>query len=252
LGKNKGKRNNIFSLSTVKHDKNWIITSYFYDKYFKVYEEDGNPLFKKVPINTQEFEDYIISLEGFFFTEQNTFIIVRSIKDNRTRINLFINQYYIKRLTDDDNYYVNFKIINIQTGIIYLIITKIQKNLSTYDVQIFDLSNIFISRKKFFSEKYKAIKYANSIFSFIFFSFNKNKNIEMNEETLQNINKDIPMIENFSINLGDYSTKEQKDTVKKFLESSNEKYNIGNILYLENNFIIIGTPFGLDIIDLIK
>jgi len=45
-------------------------------------------------------------------------------------------------------------------------------------------------------------------------------------------------------------TKEQIDAMKKFLESNNEKYNIGNILYWENNLILVGTPFGLDILDL--
>ena len=234
---NKGKNNNIFSLSTVQHDKTWIITSYFYDKYFKIYDENGNQVYERVPVNNQEFHDNIISLEGFFFTEQNTFIIVRSIEDNKTRINLFINQYFIKKLTDDENYYVNFKIINIQTGIVYLIITKIQKNLSSYIVQIFDLSNIFNSRKKNFSEKYQTIKCAKYLFSFLFFLNNESKNIKMNEEMLQNIDKDIHIIGDFTVELGDNLTKEQIDAMKKFLESNNEKYNIGNILYWENNLI---------------
>ena len=257
---NKKEINNIFSLSTVQHGKKtWIITSYYYDKYFKIYDvdEERESIFDIVPINNQEFNDYIISLEGFYFTEQNTFILVRSTDGYKIRINLFINHYFIKKLIEVENAYVNSKTIQIQTGSSYLIITKIKKDLSSYDIQIIDLTNIFNFNPEIidFSEKFKSANFINSIISPLLFWLNENKNIELNENNkymLQKINKNIPPIYKFSVDLGNNILIEQRDEKKIFIESNEEQYNIGNILFWETNYILVGTPFGLDVLDFRK
>lgn len=44
--KNKKNKENTFSVSAVRHNKSfWIITSYYYDKYFKIYDDysSGKP-----------------------------------------------------------------------------------------------------------------------------------------------------------------------------------------------------------------
>jgi len=62
------KINSNFSLSIVKHEENkWIITSYYYDRYFKIFEYSSNDkllIYKKAIPNNDEF---IISLKGIYF-----------------------------------------------------------------------------------------------------------------------------------------------------------------------------------------
>ncbi len=83
--------NNTFCLSTIRHQKRiWIITSYYYDKAFKIYDTFGNLLYKV------DNDEYIISLQGLFFTEENTYICVRT----PSSINLFINEYFIKKVKE--------------------------------------------------------------------------------------------------------------------------------------------------------
>ena len=122
---NQDKPNNTFSLSTVRHQETvWIITSYYYDKSFKIYNAIGDLLY------TVKNNEYIISLEGLFYTEENTYICVRSPNS----INLFINQFFIKEMKNlKEDAYINFKIIKpydlvVETN--YIIITIIKKDLS--------------------------------------------------------------------------------------------------------------------------
>ena len=96
----------------------WIITSYYYDKMFKIYNPSGNCLHK-----VENRGEYIISLEGLFYTEENTYICVRT----PSSINLFINEFYIRQIRDMKEYsYINFKItrpFDYFTQNIYIIIT---------------------------------------------------------------------------------------------------------------------------------
>ena len=86
---NQDKPNNTFSLSTIRNQERvWIITSYYYDKAFKIYNTIGDLLHKVTN------SEYIISLEGLYYTEENTYICVRSPNS----INLFINQFFIKQM----------------------------------------------------------------------------------------------------------------------------------------------------------
>ena len=138
---NQDKKNNTFSLSTIQHNfEIWVITSYYYDKSFKIYNIEGNCL------HIVQNEDYIISLQGLFYTDQNTFICVRSPKS----INLFINEYFIRKVEELDekkeDSYINFKIIE-ASGLIsehkYILMTIIKKDLSSYIIEIIDIFPIF-------------------------------------------------------------------------------------------------------------
>ena len=95
------KVNSNFSLSVVKHQKQqWIITSYYYDTYFKIFEysSDNKLTKRKKPIiNNGEF---IISLKGIYLTDANSFILVRSTSNGLSHsINLFVNEFFIRRIT---------------------------------------------------------------------------------------------------------------------------------------------------------
>ena len=226
--------NNTFSLSTIRHQQNmWIITSYYYDKAFKIYNHFGELLYK-----VDNNDEYIISLESLYFTDENTFICVRTPNN----INLFINEFFIKQMMKEieENYYINFKIIN-ENGIEKIYITLIQKDLSKYIVEIIDISKIFP----------KLVRFLES-FSFIpFFYVNNDIHIPMNKEIQTKISKNYPKnICHFSVNLN--STKKQREAMIEFMSSKdNDKFNIGNILLWEKDYIIVGTPFNyLDILDI--
>jgi hypothetical protein len=66
---NQDKPNNTFSLSTVDNQgRVWIITSYYYDRYFKIYNNDGKCLYDSKENNGEI--GYIISLEGLYYTDK--------------------------------------------------------------------------------------------------------------------------------------------------------------------------------------
>ena len=228
--------NNTFSLSTVSHQEDiWIITSYYYDKAFKIYNSTGDLLHK---VNNDE---YIVSLEGLFFTDENTYICVRT----PTSINLFINEFFIKQMKDiQEDSYINFKLIKPYTLIAqskFIIVTVIKKDLSKYFVQIIDIFPIFPLFTRIF-DFLVAITFGSSI--------NKEVHIPMNKDIQKKISKNIPdFLCEFGVNLD--ATYKQKEDMIKFLNSkNNEKFNIGNILLWEKNYIIVGTPFNyLDILD---
>ena len=228
--------NNTFSLSTIRHEENiWIITSYYYDKCFKIFNSNGDLLYRV------KNDDYIISLEGLFYTEENTYICVRSPNS----INLFINQFFIKEMKNlKEDAYINFKILKPNNLIIeskYIIITIIKKDLSSYILQIIDIFPIFPLFTRIF----------NILVKFTFgHSINNEVHIPMNEELQEKISKNSPLdLCSFSIKL--QASSDQRKAMAKFFESDdNEKFNIGNILFWENVYVIVGTPFNyLDIIN---
>ena len=229
--------NNTFSLSTVRHDKIiWIITSYYYDKAFKIYSCFGELLYK---VNNRD--EYIISLEGLFFTEENTYICVRTPNS----IKLFINEFFIKEMKNvKEDSYINFKIKkenDLVSKNVYIIVTVIKKDLSIYTVQIIDIFPIFPLFTPIF-DILVAITFGSSL--------NKEVFTPMNEEIQKKISKNNPIfLCEFSVNLN--ATNEQREDMIKFMNSkNNEKFNIGNILLWEKGYIIVGTPFNyLDILD---
>ena len=228
--------NNTFSLSTVRHQEDiWIITSYYYDKCFKIFNVNGDLLHRV------KNDDYIISLEGLFYTEENTYICVRSPNS----INLFINEFFIKQMKNlKEDAYINFKILKPNNLIIeskYIIITIIKKDLSTYTLQIIDIFPIFPLFTRIF----------NFLVKFTFGqSINSEVHTPMNEEIQAKISKNSPLdLCSFPVKL--QASNEQIKAMQKFLESDdNEKFNIGNALFWENVYVIVGTPFNyLDIIN---
>ena len=235
---NQEKPNNTFSLSTIRHDGGiWIITSYYYDQGFKIFNGDGECL------HVIKNNDFIISLEGLYFTEENTYICARSPNS----INLYINEYFIQQLKNlEENAYINFKIIQPFNLIIenkYIMISMIKRDLSSYTIQIIDIFPIFPLFSRIF----------NFLVRFTFGqSINRDVHIPMNQEIQKKISQNKPSnVCNFSVNL--FATNEQKNAMMKFMESNdNEKFNIGNIL-LWDEYLIVGTPFNyLDILDIEK
>ena len=132
---------NTFCLSTTDHDfAVWIITSYYYDKAFKIFNHQGDCL------QIVKNEDYIISLQGLLFTPANTYICVRSPKS----INLFINEHFIRQIELPDEKeidpYINFKIIassNFLEENKFIIILSIKRDLSSYFIKIVNISQVF-------------------------------------------------------------------------------------------------------------
>ena len=234
---NEEKPNNTFSLSTVIHNHFvWIITSYYYDKCFKIYNYIGECLYT---VNNND--EFIISLEGLFYTQENTYICVRTPNS----INLFINEYFINQMKDvKEDSYINFKIIkpfNLIAQSNYIIITILKKDLTSYSVQIIDIFPIFPLFTRLFTFLiYKAFGY----------SFNEEVHTPMNSDIQKKISKnEAETICNFSVNLE--ANESQINAMKKFYESNDmEKFNIGNVLLWDEGYLIIGTPFNyLDIID---
>ena len=229
---------NHFSISTVRHEQTlWIITSYNFDPHFKIFNSSGAYLQKII------YTQNIISLEGLFYTLENTYICVRTSKS----IGIFINQFIVRtidNLNEKEDKYINFKLVS-ETGLInekkFLIILAIDKNLSYYSIDIYDISNIF----PLFTQL------VNNIFSRLFYgqSLNREVHIPMNEEMSNRIRKIDPLLL-FSFGIG-LEPNENKEKIIESLNSNNiEKYNIGNILYWGGEYIIVGTPFDyLDILD---
>ena len=178
------------------------------------------------------------------FTPANTYICVRSPKS----INLFINEHFIRQIELPDEKeidpYINFKIIassNFLEENKFIIILSIKRDLSSYFIKIVNISQVFPLYIKL-----------NEVFFLFRFGkiLNKDVLIPMNEEIKKKISHNRPStVCDFEIKL--FSTKEQINAMINFMESNdNEKFNIGNILLWEDNYLIVGTPFNyLDIID---
>ena len=250
--KNKKNAKNIFSLSTAKNQGNiWIITSYYYDQAFKIYDDSGQ--LKKTVLNNYE---YIISLKASKLTEENTYICVRSTSDGENqRINLFINEFYITNLCGVNDSYINFKIIKYYSYKC-LIVSKIQKDLSKYSIELYDIYPILPLYIPIFQI---IVSLANPRVLGLLRKFhiipaewkNEEAHIPMNQNLQEKIkNIKCPIITIIQEQLLPTS-ENQIQTMKKFYQSNNEeKYNLGNILLWENGFILVGTPFHyLDVID---
>ena len=242
------KNNNYFSLSTIRHnDVIWIITSYFSDKCFKVFNHFGQPEFQ-VPIG-----EPIISLEGLFFTLKNTYICVRT----PTSVYLFINRFFIKTIkTLNYEAYINFKIEQIFNPIIdnkYIIITTMDKNLISYNVEIITIYSVF----PLYTDAFESLAKRMTRISF-FQSINSQANAEINQAYAQQLSEDqnnnpLTLYEIPNIELK--AEEEQRKLILNILrtENNHDRYNIGSILLWGNGYLIIGTPFNyLDIIDYIN
>ena len=236
---NQDKINNTFCLSTIQHNfEIWIITSYYYDKSFKIYNSEGNCL------HIVQNEDFIISLQGLFYTEVNTFIFVRSPKS----INLFINEYFIKKVEElkekEEDSFINFKIIeasNLLTEHKYILMTIIKKDLSSYHIEIIDIFPIF--------PLFRPLSEVLFLFSFGQM-INEDAYIPINAQVQRKIqNNSSKIICYFRVNLE--ASEEQRNEMRIYMESNDiEKFNIGNILLWDEQYLIVGTPFNyLDIID---
>ena len=239
---NNYKSKSTFSLSTVRHDNNiWIITSYYYDKSYKIFAQNKN--FENPMIVKNK--DYIISLEALFYTEANTYICTRS----DSKINLFINNLYIKCIFKTDigvDSYINFKILKSGYSNYYVIIIEINKDSTSYNIQIININNIF--------PWFRKINYAPFLDNITFGPFinpdiNRTFNKKMRKKYKKNKEESIFNMENIKYNIKEpRPTQKQVDYFKE--ENDNDKYNIGNILLWEKGYLIVGTPYNyLDIID---
>ena len=261
--KNKNKKNfDQFSLSVEKHINNnsnnytlWIITSYYYDNYFKIYDlsDQGGPIKKgQIPqTDGGEFQgENIISIQSLYYTPKNIYICVRTNK----RIIIYINEYYINNISYmnltnyTQNSYVNYKIMEININCVYLIITTIKNDLSEYSVDIFNIGFIFPFLKKF-----TFFRTNSRFFRFVFgYEINADILTEMNEDVLSRVNNNnIYRIHNYNIIIRYDESQIIKQQMKHQLDSGKiKKFEIGNILLWDNIYIIIGTPFDyLHIID---
>ena len=94
-------------------------------------------------------EDYIISLQGLCYTQLNTYICVRTPKS----INLFINEFFIRKIEatkeeekEEKKPYINFKVIEYsdpESFHVLILMMKLQKDLSSYTIDILDIFEIF-------------------------------------------------------------------------------------------------------------
>ena len=267
IGKNfkfrKDDSKNTFSVSTVgDKDENWIVTSYYYDDFFKIYNFKGKILYE---VSLPDKGDCIISLQAYGYTDVNNFIIVRSSSSDGKiqRISLFINNFFIKKIIEENNYYLNFTLLNPTRNIpdmVYLCIIKIKKeDLSCYSVQIDNIAPILPLRVPIMSTM---LNRANQQVLGVFTRFltpaekvNDDAFIKMNDALLKKIQDNPNVFKNITIHsITDkiLEDKGKKEEMIKFFNSDDiDKYNIGNILFWEHGYIIVGTPFDyLDIIDI--
>ena len=254
------KENNIFCLSTVKHDNDdiWIITSYYYDRKFKIYNYKSLKNFfrtnigetqKPKPLYTVENtqNNFIVSLEGLVYNDKYTYICVRcwSEKDKNYSLNLYLNETFIKQINDIDyTSYINFKTVHhLIHKCKYIIITIINKDLSSYILKIIDITPILPPNYTYPDLMVKQLILKQKLPSL-------NEKRKSPEEEIKEIRK-ISHIDicNFKIDLN--GSDEQINKMKLFMTTNkNEKYNIGNILFWLDGYIMVCTPFNyIDIID---
>ena len=255
---------NTFSLSTVgNRDQNWIVTSYYYDDFFKIYNFKGEIVYE-VSLPLPYKGDNIISLQAYPYTDANEFIVVRSSSfDGKIqRISLFINNFFIMKIIEENEYYLNFTVLNPMRntlGVVYLCISKIKKDLSSYSIKIDNIATILPLTIPIMSN---ILEMANPQVLAIFRRFltplertNDDAFEVMNSNLLNkikdnpNIYKPITMHNIENIILEDKGRKEEM--IKFFSSDDIEKHNIGNILCWGGGYLIIGTPFDyIDIIDI--
>jgi hypothetical protein len=274
-------KDNFFSLSTVKHGESVsILTSYNYDKSFSIFDIFGN-------CQEVECDDYVISLEALYYTKENFFVCVRTANS----ILLYINNFFIKKIyqtskqiqviynnnnqeknfinniqNENDNF-INFKLKRINEKI-YVFISNISSTLNYYNIEVYDISNIFPYYTKIFQSNNENNnnnnennennnnnnnnfnsrvnnKFKNFLSKIIFGQeINKEVHIVMNEQLCEKIKNNNPndLLPECSFKVDLKNNEINLDEI--------EIHNIGNILYWDNKYIIVGTPFGyLDILD---
>ena len=249
------KATNMFSLSTCRHQEDiWLITSYYYDRAFKIYNKSGKFLYK---VNNNE--EFIISLQSLYLTDENTYICVRSTPNgvNQT-INLFINEFFIRKIYEVNDSYINFKIFkpfDLIEEKKYITISRIQKNLTSYNLELIDISQILPLYTQIFNF---ILQYANpqvmgwlQKVKIVPATWNsKDAHTPMNQ-TLKNkiINNQPTFLYTLPFQL--FYNEKSIESMREFYESNNdEKFNLGDLLFWEDEYIIVGTPFDyLDIID---
>ena len=249
-------KNNFFSLSTVYHQNDfWIITSYNNDSFFKIFNSEGIWINKinLLQENSLNSHQNIISLQSLYISDANAYICVRT----EEKISLYINENYIrdiKVLSDYEDCYLNFKMLY-HGNFTYVLISSIKKDLTRYSIDIYEISNIFSIDFNEISNEFSITNYfknfINRLLKSIFINIPFN---EMNEEIQDKILNNIPK------NVIAEATERQKTNLTFELENKNsnenniiEKFNIGNILFWEKTYIIVGTPFNyLDVIDFKK
>ena len=207
-------------------------------------KQNINPIYSPT-LNDQD--EFIISLEGLFLTDENTYIIIRSTTGDIGSINIYINQIWIRRLNQNYQFsYINFKAENLLVRKNkYLIITMIKTDLSHYDLLVSDLNPIFPSdnsySKLIFQNKFKLPSISN------FKSENESAITEEIREKVKNNQPDV--ICDFQVKL-DGGNAQKYNMKQKLLSDKKLKFKLGKILYWEKNYIMVTTPFNyLDIID---
>ena len=243
-------KNNFFSLSIVKHlvynkFDFWIITSYNQNSYFKIFDSNGELLGKSESLQDQN--QNIISIQSLYYTDANCFICVRT----KNKISLYINEIFIRdiiNLNSNIDYYLNFKILEINFIRKFIFVSCIQKDLTIYFLYKIEISNIFpmlvlkenanTNANDFFSYSW------NNLVNYIINSIEYNNDIDtpINEEIKNKIINNLPTYEYSQFNFG--VSDEKKKIYKNKEIDIDDKYNIGNILYWEKNYLIVGTPFN--------
>ena len=256
----------LFGLSSVENNNSiLIITSYYKNEYFKIFDFNklmndstnnyniliNNPLNNQNNIMNNQIminqiiqtkdnnyikidnqKENILSLQTAIYNKNFALICVRSEKS----INLFINDidFPIKKiLLPYYNSYINFKLLPAKyyEKSFYLIISIIKDDLSSYKIQILNLFELFTN--EFLANLSKLNNEKNNN--------NNDKQIIIDKDNLYNIQ---PYLKNeFNVTLNSVDEKVRKERKKSIENNDEEKFNLGNILFWEKDYLIISTPF---------
>ena len=263
----------LFSLSSVENnDSILIITSYYKNQYFKIFDFNeimnsstnnyNNPINYQNNMNNNQIvtnqiiqtsdnkytkidnqKENILSLQTEIFSKNIALICVRSEKS----INIFIkNKFYylIKKVVlPKKESYINFKLIpdKLYINSFYLIISIIEADLGSYTIRIINLFDLFTNELLTKLSKLDNEKNNNNN--------NNNNNISIiDESNLCNIE---PYIQHeFTVFLDSVDEKVRKERKESIKKDEKEKFYLGNFLYWEKYYFIMSTPFDfLHIID---
>ena len=269
----------LFSLSSVENnDSILIITSYYKNQYFKIFDfnklmNDSTNNYNNIIINNQNNinnniinnqivtnqiiqtndnnyikidnqKENILSLQTAIYNKNFALICVRSEKS----INLFINDldFPIKKiLLPKYKSYINFKLLpaKFYEKSFNLIISIIKEDLSSYKIQIINLFELFTN--EFLTNLSKLIN-------------EKNNNINNNNNSNNNNINNKPILDNnnlyniepyikhdFTVILDFIDEKVREERKKLIKNDEKEKFNLGNILFWEKYYLIISTPFDV-------
>ena len=270
----------LFGLSSVKHDNSiWIITSYYEDSQFKIFDfnilmdksqnNDNNNVYNnnnqivinQIISNEDKYklinnnEKYIVSLESSFYSQKIAFIWIRTPE----KIKLFINDYSlpVKIIKLEDNYdYINFKLLPMRYNNISLIISSIKTDLSEYNIKILNLFEFLNPNLSNFINLSEEQKNNNEQIKSVLLPLQNNlyeispyvkKKFTINLDSIDKKLKEAIKLDSIDKKLREKRRKQLKEKYNK------EKYYIGNILFWDESYLIFGTPFDfLLIIDYSK